>query len=52
MENNHSFEYLKDKVYFMITTLKKHNINFLMVKQDYHDWTVAMPLQPNLYWYN
>jgi hypothetical protein len=51
MENNHTFTNLKTLFYFFLPILEENNINFLMVKQDYHDWTVAMPLQPWLYWY-
>lgn len=50
-EINSSYDYLKDMFYFMTPTLAKFNINFLMIKQDYHDWTVAIPLQPNLYFH-
>ena len=50
-EINSSYDYLKDMFYFMTPTLAKFDINFLMIKQDYHDWTVAIPLQPNLYFH-
>lgn len=51
LEVDTSYDNLKSMFYFMIPTLAKNKINFLMIKQDYHDWTVAIPLQPNLYWH-
>jgi hypothetical protein len=45
-----TYDNLKSHYYFMLPTLVKNEINFLMIKQGYHDWTVAMPLQPDLYW--
>jgi hypothetical protein len=51
LEINSSYDYLKNLFYFMTPTLEKFDINFLMIKQGYHDWTVAIPLQPNLYFH-
>jgi hypothetical protein len=51
LEVNSSYDYLKNLFYFMTPTLEKFDINFLMIKQGYHDWTVAIPLQPNLYFH-
>lgn len=48
---DNSLEGIKKHFYFMLPTLVEHDINFLMIKQGYHDWTVAMPLQPWLYKY-
>lgn len=46
-----SYDNLKTLFYFLIDVLDRNNINFLMIKQNYHDWTVATPLQPLLYFY-
>lgn len=51
LEYNNSFDYLKEIAYFMTGTFVEHKIDFIMIKQGYHNWTVAIPLQPYLYFY-
>jgi len=46
-----SYDNIQSLFYFMTPTLSKYEINFLMIKQDWHDWTVAIPLQKDLYWH-
>jgi len=51
LELNNTFEFVNSLFYFMMPVFVKKKIDFLMLKQDYHNWTVAIPLQPNIYKY-
>ena len=51
LEYDNSFENVKKLFYFMCGTFVEHKIDFIMIKQGYHNWSVAIPLQPNLYFY-
>lgn len=43
LEVKYNYDYVKKLVYFMLPVLIEHNINFLMLKQDYNDWTYTLP---------
>ena len=49
MSLDNSISTLKENHFFLMDCLTTHNIEFLMLKQNYHDWSVAMPLQPEIY---
>lgn len=51
LEYDNTFENVKKLFYFMCGTFVEHKIDFIMIKQGYHNWSVAIPLQPNLYFY-
>jgi hypothetical protein len=51
MDYDNSFENIKKHFYLMCGTFVENHIDFIMIKQGYHNWTVAIPLQPNLYYY-
>lgn len=42
-------DFLRDNFVFFYNTLKENNIDFLSLKQNYHNWTVAIGIQPWLY---
>ena len=51
MDFDNSLSTLKSNFNTMIEFFIKNKISFLSIKQNYHDWTVAIPLQPDLYWW-
>lgn len=44
-----SIDFLRENFVFFYNTLKENNIDFLSLKQNYHNWTVAIGIQPWLY---
>lgn len=49
---DNTFDYMKENFNFILKTLKENNIDFLMLKQDFNNWTVCLTQDsPNLYFY-
>lgn len=47
---NNSYDYLRKHFYFILSTLTKHNIDFIMIKQNYNNWSVCLKQDaPDLY---
>ena len=49
MKLDNTIKQLKDNHFFLMDCLTSNKIDFLMIKQNYNNWSVAMPLQPDLY---
>lgn len=50
MDIDNSFDYISKNFYFLLETFTKHEIRFLMFKQNYNNWSVCLKQDsPNLY---
>lgn len=50
LELDNSYENLKKHFYFILSTLTKHNVDFIMIKQNYTNWSVCLKQDaPNIY---